>query len=436
MLARIGKYEVQRLLGKGATASVYLASDPFAGRDVAVKVLDAMPKEAEEARRQLKFFQNEASLAGKLRHPHIVSIFDAGVEKTGEAELPYLVMEVVDGTSLQPHCEPGALLPASRTAQIAYKCCKALEYANAVGVVHRDIKPANIMVRPDFDIKVSDFGAAQLARSDTTQVAGVGSPAYMSPEQIRGGEEIDFRSDMFSLGGVMYHMLTGSRPFGGTTAWELMEAILDRSPAPPSSVAPGVPHALDDVVLRALGKSRDDRFRSWDAFAAALEPLLAEEDATLSALSDVEEFSAMRRLEFFRRFTDNELWEVVRRCRVRKFPAGTELIREGVEDSRIYVLAAGLLKVTQRGKLLNAVSPGECVGEMVYARRSSAPRSATVTAVEMSWALTLGVDDIESFSDSCRARFSEAFLSVMADRLSMLGGRLVSLMQEQKVGLV
>jgi hypothetical protein len=241
---------------------------------------------------------------------------------------------------------------------------------------------------------------------------------------------------MFSLGGVMYHMLTGSRPFGGTTAWELMEAILDRSPAPPSSVAPGVPHALDDVVLRALGKSRDDRFRSWDAFAAALEPLLAEEDATLAALSDVEEFSAMRRLEFFRRFTDNELWEVVRRCRVRKFPAGTELIREGVEDSRIYVLAAGLLKVTQRGKLLNAVSPGECVGEMVYARRSSAPRSATVTAVEMSWALTLGVDDIESFSDSCRARFSEAFLSVMADRLSMLGGRLVSLMQEQKVGLV
>jgi len=436
MLARIGKYEVQRLLGKGATASVYLASDPFAGRDVAVKVLDAMPMEPEEARRQLKFFQNEASLAGKLRHPHIVSIFDAGVEKTDRCDLPYLVMEVVEGTSLQPHCDPASLLPASRTAQIAYKCCKALEYANAVGVVHRDIKPANIMVRPDLDIKVSDFGAAQLARSETTQVAGVGSPAYMSPEQIRGGEEIDFRSDMFSLGGVMYHMLTGSRPFGGANAWELMDAILGKSPPPPSGMAPGIPGALDDVVLRALGKSRDDRFKSWDAFAAALEPLLSEEDATLAALSDAEEFSAMRRLDFFRRFTDNELWEVVRRCRVRKFPAGTDLIREGVEDDRIYVLAAGLLKVTQRGKLLNAVSPGECVGEMVYARRGTAPRSATVTAVEMSWALTLAVSDIESFSDSCRARFSEAFLSVMADRLSMLGGRLVSLMQEQKVGLV
>ena len=436
MHGHIGKYEVQKLLGKGATGSVYLATDSFASREVAIKVMDAMPNDPEEARRALKFFQNEASLAGKLRHPHIVSIFDAGIDKKDGKDLRYLVMELVDGTSLQPHCESNRRLPVARTAQIAYKCCKALEYANTVGVVHRDIKPANIMLRPDFDIKVSDFGAAQLARSDTTQVAGVGSPAYMSPEQIRGSEEIDFRSDMFSLGGVMYHMLTGARPFSGSTAYELMEEILSKDPPPPSAVNPNIPPALDDIVLRALGKSRSDRFESWNHFAAALEPLLSAEDATLSALSDVEEFSAMRRLAFFRRFSDTELWEVVRKCRCRKFSAGADLIREGVEDDHIYVLAAGMLKVTQKGKLLNAVSPGECVGEMVYARRSMAPRSATVTAMEISWVLGLRVEDIDGFSDSCRARFSEAFLSVMADRLSMLGGRLVSLMQEHKVGIV
>ena len=436
MHASIGKYEIQKLLGKGATGSVYLASDAFAGREVAIKVMDAMPKDPEEARRAVKFFQNEASLAGKLRHPHIVSIFDAGIDNKDGKDLRYLVMELVDGTSLQPHCDASGLLPGSRTAQIAYKCCKALEYANSVGVVHRDIKPANIMLRPNYDIKVSDFGAAQLARSDTTQVAGVGSPAYMSPEQIRGSEEIDFRSDMFSLGGVMYHMLTGTRPFGGSTAYELMDEILSKEPPPPSQVNPAISPALDGIVLRALGKSRSDRFDSWNDFAAALEPLLSEEDATMSSLSDVEEFSAMRRLAFFRRFSDTELWEVVHKCRCRKFGAGAELIREGVEDDHIYVLAAGLLKVTQKGKLLNAVSPGDCVGEMVYARRSMAPRSATVTAVEMSWVLGLRIQDIDGFSDSCRARFSEAFLSVMAERLSMLGGRLVSLMQEQKVGLV
>jgi CRP-like cAMP-binding protein len=116
--------------------------------------------------------------------------------------------------------------------------------------------------------------------------------------------------------------------------------------------------------------------------------------------------------------------------------AGAQLIREGVEDDHVYILAAGLLKVTQKGKLLNAVTPGDCVGEMVYARRSSAPRSATVTAVEESWVMPLRVNDIDGFSDSCRARFSEAFLAVMAERMAMLGGRLVSLMQEQKVGIV
>ncbi len=436
MLERIGKYEIRKLLGKGATGSVYLAADPFAQRDVALKVLDALPSDLEDARRQLRFFQNEASLAGKLRHPHIVSIFDAGVEKKNGQDLRYLVMEVVEGGSLQPHCDPGKLLPVARTVQIAYKCCKALEYANGCGVVHRDIKPANIMLRPDFDIKLSDFGAAQLERADVTQVAGVGSPAYMSPEQIRGGEEIDFRSDMFSLGGVLYHMLTGTRPFGGANAWELIEQIMGKNPEAPAVLRPGVPPALDGIVLRALGKARDDRYPDWQAFAADLEKHLALDDSGGASLSDAEEFNAMRRLAFFRRFSDAELWEVVRAGRCRKAAAGAELIREGQVDDHIYVLAAGLLKVTQKGKLLNAVSPGDCVGEMVYARRGTLPRSATVTAVEPSWVLGLRVADIDGFSASCRARFSEAFLAAMAERLSMLGGRLLSLLQEQKVGLV
>jgi serine/threonine protein kinase len=432
----VGKYELVKLLGKGATGSVYLAMDPFGQREVAVKVLDSTPADPEEARRQLKFFQNEASLAGKLRHPHIVSIFDAGIDKKNGQDLRYLVMELVEGTSLQPHCERAQLLPVQQTVQIAYKCCRALEYANTVGVVHRDIKPANIMLRPDFDIKVSDFGAAQLARSDTTQVAGVGSPFYMSPEQIRGGEEIDFRSDMFSLGGVMYHMLTGYRPFNASTAYELMDQILAKEPPAPSSLRQGVPAELDQVVLRALGKGREDRFASWERFAEALEPMLTLEDATVSHLSDAEEFNALRRLSFFKRFSDAELWEVVRACRLRRIAANAELIREGESDDHIYVLAAGLLKVTKAGKVLNAVTPGDCVGEMVYARHSSLPRSATVTAVEMSWVVPLRIQDIDGFSESCRARFSEAFLSIMADRLQMLGGRLLSLMAEQKVGLV
>jgi serine/threonine protein kinase len=184
VLERLGKYEIRRLLGKGATGSVYLAADPFAGREVALKVLDNTSTDPEEARRQLRFFQTEAALAGKLRHPHIVSILDAGVEDpSGSDPLRYLVMEFVQGAPLSSYCDPRDLLDPARTVEIAYKCCKALEFANGLGVVHRDIKPANILVKDDYDIKVSDFGAAQLSRAEVTQVAGVGSPYYMSPEQ-------------------------------------------------------------------------------------------------------------------------------------------------------------------------------------------------------------------------------------------------------------
>ena len=425
MLEQIGKYEVKRVLGKGATGTVYLASDPFRQTDVAIKVMERLPSDPDAARRQLRFFQNEAALAGKLRHPHIVSIFDAGIEEsTGGESLRYLVMELVDGDPLTRYCESQALLEPPQVIGIAYKCCKALEFANSIGVVHRDIKPANILVHKNFDIKVSDFGAAQLERAETTQVTGVGSPAYMSPEQIQG-EEVDYRSDMFSLGGVLYHMLTGRRPFTGNSTMQLMEDIVRGSPAPASGSRQSIPPAVDKVLSQAMAKSRDGRFESWAAFASALADLLKIEKKEAS-LSDAEKFAAARRLPFFKRFNDVELWEAVRHSHWHNHGEGEELIREGTEDDHLYILASGLLKVTQKGKLLNAVSAGECVGEMAYARRDGNIRSATVTAVQPSWAIRLRVADIDALTEGCRARFIEAFLSIMADRLSMLGNRLIS----------
>jgi serine/threonine protein kinase len=426
VLSHVGKYEVKRLLGKGATGSVYLAADPFAQRDVAIKVLESLPTDAEEARRQLRFFQNEAALAGKLRHPHIVSIYDAGVDDVSAGDpVRYLVMEVVDGGALARYCEPDKLLAPAQVAEIGYKCCKALEFANTLGVVHRDIKPANILTREGLDIKVSDFGAAQLARADVTQVTGVGSPAYMSPEQVKG-EEIDFRTDMFSLGGVLYHLLTGARPFSGRSQYELVDGIVNATPAPPSKLRPGLPEGVDEIVLRALGKARDDRFPAWSDFAESLAHVLGAQQGS-AQLSDAEKFAASRRLPFFKRFSDVELWEAVRASHWELHPAGTVLITEGTPDEHFYIVASGLLKVTQRGKLLNAVSPGECVGEMAYARRDGRPRSATVTVIEPTWTMRIQVQAVDGLSDSCRSRFNEAFLAIMAERLSMLGGRLVGM---------
>jgi serine/threonine protein kinase len=426
VLSHVGKYEVKRLLGKGATGSVYLAADPFAQRDVAIKVLESLSSDAEEARRQLRFFQNEAALAGKLRHPHIVSIYDAGVDDVSGGEpVRYLVMEVVDGGALTHYGESDKLLAPGQVIEIGYKCCKALEFANTLGVVHRDIKPANILTTQGLDIKVSDFGAAQLARADVTQVTGVGSPAYMSPEQVKG-EEIDFRTDMFSLGAVLYHLLTGTRPFRGRSQYELVDGIVNAAPPPPSTIRPGLPAGVDDVVLRALGKARDDRFAAWSDFAESLAHVLGAQQGS-AQLSDAEKFAASRRLPFFKRFSDVELWEAVRASHWELHPAGTVLITEGTQDEHFYIVASGLLKVTQRGKLLNAVSPGECVGEMAYARRDGRPRSATVTVIEPTWTMRIQVKAVDGLSDSCRSRFNEAFLAIMAERLSMLGGRLVGM---------
>jgi len=424
---RIGKYEVRRILGKGATGSVYLAADPFAQREVALKVMEKLSSDPDLARKQLRFFQNEAALAGKLRHPHIISILDAGIDDiSGTEPLRYLVMEFVHGDALTERCRPNSLLEPAQIIEIAYKCCKALEFANSLGVVHRDIKPANILMHGDFDIKVADFGAAQLARSEVTQVAGVGSPSYMSPEQVKG-EEIDWRTDVYSLGAVVYHLLTSRRPFTGNNTYELIEAILKTNPPPPSELRPGCPQGLDEIVSRAMGKSRDSRYASWEEFGDALANLLSSSKSG-GDLLDAEKFGASRRLKFFQRFSDVELWEVVRASKWKQHAGGEELFREGTPDEHFYVLASGLLKVTQRGKLLNAVSPGECVGEMAYARRdSSQVRSATVTAIEPSWAMRMRVQDVDSLSEGCRSRFNEAFLAIMADRLSMLGGRLVAM---------
>jgi len=187
-----------------------------------------------------------------------------------------------------------------------------------------------------------------------------------------------------------------------------------------------VPSELDTVVARALGKTRDERYSSWDGFAEALARLLGEQRSS-SDLSDAEKFSASRRLAFFKRFTDIELWEAVRASRWELHPADAVLIEEATADEHLYIVASGLLKVTQRGKLLNAVSPGECVGEMAYARRDAQPRTATVTAVEPSWAMRMRVADVDALSDSTRGRFTEAFLATMAARLTMLGGRIISM---------
>src|SRR5215212_5253839 len=239
----IGKYPVVREIGSGATSRVYLARDPFNERDVAVKVFLFDEQADRHTERMMhKAFVAEASLAGKLNHPHIVDIFDAVVEPTHS----YLVMEYVPGTTLEAHSEVTNLLPFHKVVEIVFKCIRALEYAFQHGVIHRDIKPGNLLLSRTGETKVGDFGASFQQRGhETTQITGIGSPAYMSPEQIRM-ETLNQQTDIYSLGVTMYRLLTGRLPYEASTAPALAYAILNVPPARPATLRPDLPPILDE----------------------------------------------------------------------------------------------------------------------------------------------------------------------------------------------
>ena len=422
---RIGKYEVAHKLGQGATSEVFLCHDEFAGRDVAVKVVyqDKLNETANGGRVYRKLFVTEASLAGKLAHPHIIQIYDAVV---GD-ELSYIVMEYVSGGTLEPFCEPDKLLPIDKVVEIIFKCTRALGYAHKHGVTHRDIKPANILLAGGTDIKISDFGAAIMESSgDTTMVVGIGSPAYMSPQQIKE-QALDHQTDIYSLGVVMYQLLTGHLPFNATNNFSMMYQITMVEPPPPSSHRSEIPASLDLIVKRAMQKDIKRRYASWDEFAHDLaEAFRAEHLAKRREVADSEKFNTLRAMPFFKEFTDAELWEVMRISHWQDAPPGTMLMHEGDPGEFFCILASGEMRVSKHSKLLNRLKPGQCFGEMAYLSRASNERSADVTALKASRVITIRCDDLANASDACRHRFDRAFMDILVDRLSLANVRLTA----------
>ncbi len=253
----LGRYEVVKELGRGAMGIVYLGKDPKIHRSVAIKTMRLDEIESDELPDVKARFFREAESAGKLSHPNIVTIFDAGEE----ADLAYFAMEVLDGVDLKDLCKKRNLLPVKRTLEIVTKVSEALDYAHSQSVVHRDIKPANIMVMPDGTVKVTDFGIAKIVTTAKTQTGIVlGTPSYMSPEQLSGAK-VDGRSDLFSLGVVLFEMLTGERPFQGESVATLMYVIANQPHPSPFELRPDLPKAVGAVIDRALQKDAAKRYQ-------------------------------------------------------------------------------------------------------------------------------------------------------------------------------
>jgi hypothetical protein len=262
---------------------------------------------------------------------------------------------------------------------VGFKCCGALDYAFHEGIVHRDIKPANIMVAEGMTVKIADFGAAYLRRSQAVQTASMGSPYYMSPEQIEG-KELTFHSDMYSMGVVLYELLTGKRPFTASSMQMLVEKIQQQEPPPPSSIRADIPKSVDTIVLRAMKKLPRLRYDTWNDFAVDLAKI-AETLPAGEAILDSDKYMSLKKCQMLAALSDAELWELVRAGRWTRVPKGATVVREGEEGLSFFFLAQGSVKVTKGGQLLNLISQSECFGEMAYIRGGDTPRHATVEAM-------------------------------------------------------
>jgi serine/threonine-protein kinase len=277
----LGRYQVEKELGKGAMGVVYLGKDPKIGRVVAIKTMAlAQEFEGDELNDARQRFFREAETAGRLQHQNIVTIFDAGEEH----DLAYIAMEFLKGRDLVDHCKDGSLLPVARVLSIVARVAEALAYAHRQNVVHRDIKPANIMYELDSDtVKVTDFGIARITDSSKTRTGLVlGTPSFMSPEQI-AGKKVDGRSDLYSLGVTLYQMLTGLLPFRGESMAELMYKIANEDVPDLRGARKDLPERLAQVVARALAKKSDLRYQDGDEFARDLRAVAADPSVSAAA---------------------------------------------------------------------------------------------------------------------------------------------------------
>jgi len=410
----IGRYRVTREVGRGGMGVIYLAKDPFIDRLVAIKVtLESPPKDPQKLEQFQQIFFNEAKAAGKLIHPHIVSVYDATVED----DLWYLVMEYVDGSSLKGYCKEEALLPLEKIVKIIFQCAKALDYAHQNEVIHRDIKPSNIMISTKGDAKVSDFGMAMVKGASGPQRPGslTGSLYYSSPEQLRG-EKLTPQTDLFSLGVVMYELLSGAKPFKGDTDVNTIYKISNEEPEALEKHLRDAPESLVRIVVRALEKDPTKRYQSGLQLASELSASFDHLRFLDEEINFEEKYNILKKIDFFKDFTSSELAEVLKATQWVKYEENSTIITEGEIEDSFYIIVVGEVLVRKEGKRLTVLKIGDCFGEMAYLGKTT--RTASIEALSNTALMKVNASVIDQTSMDTQLRFYKVFTNTLIKRLT------------------
>lgn len=410
---KIGRYQIERELGRGGMGIVYLAKDPFIGRLTAVKSsLEPPPSDPEKLKAfQYRFF-NEAHAAGKLAHPNVVYLYDASVE----ADHCYLVLEYVDGVTLAPHCRKNNFLPIEQIINIIYQCAKGLDHAHKKNVIHRDIKPSNIMINSNGSAKITDFGIAAVDGPIVMEKDGstAASLNYSSPEQLKQ-TILNNQTDIFSLGVVMYELLTGAKPFEAETEIGLYYQVTNESPNPMQKHRSGLPSSLQNIVTKCLNRDLSERYKTGMQLAWELSAYFDHLRHLEDSITMEEKHHTLKRIGFFKDFTARELSEVVDVTQWVSFKDGSEIITEGAIEDCFYIIVSGGAKVTKKGKTLGRLNAGDCFGEMAYMGKTT--RTANVTAVGETEMMRVNPTVIDQTSKDTQLRFYRVFSTNLVHRL-------------------
>ncbi len=419
-LLQISKYEIKQVIGKGSMGIVYEAYDPFVQRSVAIKVAhkvdDNNPQQAQKIR---EGFFAEVYSAGRMHHPSVISVYDAGQID----DLNYIVMEYVDGVTLQEYITGDRVLLTNQVIDVIYQCAKGLDYVHRQGIIHRDIKPGNIMLSVDGEVKIMDFSIAHVDLGDGTQNNVQGSPMYLPPEQIGKEKRLVEQSDIYSLGAVMYSLLARRPLFHADSLQSLIQKITEEEPDSLSFLRPDLPQQVIDIVEKCLSKIIYHRYDHARQLANELSRTYGRLRGVGERIDMKEKWTTLRYLNFFKDFSDDQISEVVDACDWIDYKNGETIISEGEIETAFYIIAKGGVEVWKNDISIGRMYQGDCFGETAFIKNEH--RMTTITAKTDVTLMIVSSSLLDKLSTETQLQYYRIFLENLVNRLSKATDQLI-----------